>query len=211
MFINEQRSCSPFAAIVGGGAAGFIGAALAHVLSTLADRAGAESFLRGPYGPQFFLIALYTAVFYAAIGAAAGRRAATALAGFLGPLLGIALVMALLTRYSGWGMPRGLPGTAQWQLTVAVVYTAAIWTTILTLGALSSETSWWRGAFAAAIGSLSAYGVLSFILWAVPSYTKLRWSPVSFLPSPVNLMDGLLSGAGLCLALSLDAKLRRNA
>ncbi len=202
---------TPFSAIVGGGAAGFFGAVLAHVLSTAADRAGAEGFLRGPYGPQFFLIALYTAVFYAAIGAAAGRRAATALVGFLGPLIGIAAVMAALTRYPGWGMPRGLGGTPQWQLAVIVVYTAAAWATILTLGALSTGTSWWRGALAAGLGSLSAYGVLSFFLWAVPSYTKVRWSPVSFLPSPVNLMDGLLSGAGLCLALSLDAKLRRNA
>ena len=202
---------SPFAAVVGGGVAGFFGAALAHVLSTVADRAGAEGLLRGPYGPQFFLIALYTAVFYAAIGAAAGRRAATALAGLLGPLLGIGLVMAALTRYSGWGMPRGLAGTAQWHLAVGVVYTAAIWLTIAVLGAMSAATTWWRGALAAVFGSISAYGVLSFLLWAVPSYAKVRWSPVSFLPSPVNLMDGLLSGAGLCLALSLDSKLRRNA
>lgn len=202
---------SPFAAVVGGGVAGFIGAALAHVLSTLADRAGAEGLLRGPYGPQFFLISLYTAVFYASIGAAAGRRFTTAAAGFLGPLIGIAAVMAALTRYPGWGMPRGLPGTAQWQLAVAVVYTAAIWVTIAALGAMSAATARWRGALAAVLGSLSAYGVLSLLLWAVPSYAQTRWSPVSFLPSPVNLMDGLLSGAGLCLALSLDAKLRRNA
>ena len=149
-----------------------LGAALAHVLSTLADRAGAGSFLRGPYGPQFFLIALYTAVFYAAIGAAAGRRATTTLAGFLGPLLGIASVMAALTRYSGWGMPRGLGGTPQWQLAVVVIYTATIWCTIAIIGALSAETSWWRGALAAVLGSVAAYGVLSFILWAVPSYAK---------------------------------------
>lgn len=187
--------------------AGFAGAALAHVASTLADRAGAEGFLRGPYGPQFFLIALYTAVFYAAIGAASGRRAATALAGLLGPLLGIGAVMAVLTHYSGWGMPRGLPGTAQWQLAVGVVYTVAIWSTIAALGAMSAETARWRGAVAAVAGSLGAYGLLSLFLWAVPSYAKIRWSPISFLPSPVNLMDGLLSGAGLCLALSLDAKL----
>ena len=202
---------TPFAAIVGGGAAGFFGAAMAHVLSTFADRAGAEDFLRGPYGPQFFLIALYTAVFYAAIGAASGRRAATALAGLLGPLLGIAAVMSALTRYSGWGMPRGLGGTPQWQLAVAVVYTVAIWATIAALGAMSAGTSRLRGALAAVLGSLSAYGALTVFLWAVPSYAKGRWSPVSFLPSPVNLMDGLLSGAGLCLALSLDAKFRRNA
>ena len=194
---------------MGGGAAGFFAAVLAHVLSTAVDRAGGESFLRGPYGPQFFLITLYTSVFYASIGAASGRRAATALAGFLGPLIGIGAVMAILTRYSGWGMPRGLPGTPQWQLAVGVVYTFAIWSTIAVLGALSAETRPWRGALAAVLGSLAAYGVLSALLWAMPSYAHGKWNPFSFIPSPVNLMDGLLSGAGLCLALSLDAQFRR--
>lgn len=197
----------PFTAIVSGGAAGFFGAAFAHILTTAADRAGAEGWLRGPYGPQFFPIALYTAIFYAAIGAAAGRRAATALYGLLGPLLGIAAVMTALTRYGGWGMPRGLQGTPQWQLAVAVIYTAAIWSTIAAIGAASASTARWRGALAAVAGAFAAYGALSFLLWAVPSYAHARWSPVSFLPSPVNLMDGLLSGAGMCLALSLDAKI----
>ncbi len=200
---------TPFAAIVGGGSAGFFGAALAHILTNLADRAGAENFLRGPYGPQFFPIALYTAIFYAAIGAAAGRRAETALAGLLGPLLGIGAVMAALTRYSGWGMPRGLPGTPQWQLAVGAVYTISIWATIALIGAMSAKTSWWRGALAAILGSLSGYAALSFLAWAVPSYGQGRWNPASLVPSPVNLLDGLLSGLGLCLALSLDAKFRR--
>ena len=201
---------SPFAAIVGGGAAGFLGAALAHMTTTLADRLGAEGWLRGPYGPQFFPIALYTAIFYAAIGAAAGRRASTALVGFLGPLIGISLVMTALTRYPGWGMPRNLGGTPQWQLAVVVIYTAAIWGTIAVLGALAGTTARWRGASAAVAGSFIAYRLLALFLWAIPSYGKGRWSPVSFLPSPVNLMDGLLSGACLCLALSLDAKIRRS-
>ena len=200
---------TPFAAIVGGGTAGFFGAALAHVLTNIADRLGAEGWLRGPYGPQFFPIAFYTALFYAGIGAAAGRRGATALAGFLGPLLGIALVMTVLTRYSGWGMPRGLGGTPQWQLAVAVVYTVSIWGTIGLIGALSVETKRWRGALAAVGGSFAAYQVLRALLWAVPSYAQGQWNPLSLLPSPINLMDGLLSGAGLCLALSLDSKFRR--
>lgn len=200
---------TPFAAIVGGGAAGFFGAALAHVLSTFVNTAGGENLLRGPYGPPFFVLSVYTAVFYGAIGAAAGRRPATAAAGFLGPLLGICLAMAALTRYGGWGMPRGLGGTPQWQLAVAVIYIAAIWGTIALLGALSAATSWWRGALAAVLGSATAYGVLSFLLWAVPSYANVRRLQISYLPSPVNLMDGLLSGAGLCLALALDEKFRR--
>ncbi len=200
---------TPFAAIVGGGTAGFFGAVLAHVLTTAADRLGAEGWLRGPYGPQFFPIAFYTALFYAAIGAAAGRRASTALVGFLGPMLAIGLVMTVLTRYSGWGMPRGLPGTFQWESAVKLIYVVGIWGTIAALGAFASQTAPWRGALAAVLGSLTAYKLLQFLLWAVPAYGKGHWSPVSFLPSPVNLMDGLLSGAGLCLALSLDAQFRR--
>ena len=200
---------TPFSAIVTGGLAGSLGAALAHVLTTLADRFGAEGWLRGPYGPQFFPIALYTALFYAAIGAAAGKRAGTVLAGFLGPLLGIAGVLAALTRYSGWGMPRGLSGTTQWQIAVTVVYSVSIWGTIAVLGMLAGRTARWRGALAAVAGSLSAYGALALILAAVPSYGKSPWNPVSFLPSPVNLLDGLLSGVGLCLALSLDERIDR--
>lgn len=197
---------TPFAAIVGGGAAGFFGAAAAHVLTNLADRAGGEAWLRGPYGPQFFPIALYTAVFYAAIGLAAGRRAATVMTGFLGPLLGISLTMAALTRYGGWGMPTGQPSTPQWQFAVLVVYTVAVWGTIAWIGALEGG---WRGALGAVLGSLAAYGLLTLMLKAAPSYAAGKWDPRSFLPSPINLMDGLLSGAGLCLALSLDSKFRR--
>ncbi|MEK7384722.1 MAG: hypothetical protein AAB262_15765 [Elusimicrobiota bacterium] len=200
---------TPFAAVVTGGLAGLLGAALAHMLTTLADRLGAEDWLRGPYGPQFFPIALYTAVFYAAIGAAAGRRAATTLAGFLGPMLAVAGLLAGLTRYSGWGMPRGLPGTPQWQLAVTAVYGVAIWGTISLLGILAGRTARWRGALAAVVGSLCAYGALTLILAAVPSYGKSPWNPVSLIPSPVNLLDGLLSGVGLCLALSLDERLDR--
>ncbi|MBI3288414.1 MAG: hypothetical protein HYZ74_02710 [Elusimicrobia bacterium] len=201
---------TPFAAIVGGGGAGLAGATLAHVLTTFAVRLGAEGWLRGPYGPQFVPVALYTGIFYAAIGAAVGRRPQTALGGFLGPLLVIAAPLAVLTRYSGWGMPRGLPSTPQWQLAVLVLYSIGIWGTIAALGAYGSATQRWRGALAAIIGSASAYGVLTLFLRAVPAYANSRWNPTSLIPSPINLMDGLLSGAGLCLALSLDAKLRRN-
>lgn len=200
---------TPFDAIVGGGAAGFFGAALAHVLTAGADRLGAEGWLRGPYGPQFVPIALYTAIFYSAIGAASGRKAKTAAIGFFAPLLGIALTMALLTRYGGWGMPRGLPSTPQWQLAAVSVYTVSIWGTIAALGAASTATSRWRGALAAVLGSVAAYAILSLLLKIFAAYAAQKWSPASFLPSPVNLMDGLLSGACLCLALALDAKFRR--
>jgi hypothetical protein len=106
-------------------------------------------------------------------------------------------------------MPRGLGGTPQWQLAVVVLYTAAIWGTIALIGALSADTARWRGALAAVAGSFAAYQLLNLLLWAVPSYAQGKWNPASLLPSPVNLMDGLLSGAGLCLALSIDSKFRR--
>lgn len=194
-----------------GGSSGFAGAVAAHVLTILADRAGAESWLRGPYGPQFAPIAIYSAIFYASLGAAAGRRPLTALLGFLGPLLGIAATMTALTRYAGWGMPRGLPSTPQWQLAVASIYTVSIWSTTMLIGAASSQTARWRGALAAVLGSWTAYGLLTAFLWALPSYSAARWNPLSLLPSPINLMDGMLSGAGLCLALSLDSKIRSHA
>jgi|CXWL01.1.fsa_nt_gi hypothetical protein len=201
---------TPFSAIVAGSMSGFFGAALAHVLTTFADRLGAENWLRGPYGPQFVPIALYTGIFYSAIGAAAGRKPKIALLGFFGPFLGIALPMLALTRYSGWGMPRELPATPQWQIVVILIYTLSIWGTIAALGA-TCASSRWRGALAAVLGSIAGFVILKSFLWAVPSYAQARWSPVSLLPSPLNLMDGLLSGAGLCLALSLNEKIRRNA
>ena len=103
-------------------------------------------------------------------------------------------------------MPAGQPSTPQWQLAVLVVYTVAVWGTIAVIGALEGG---WRGALAAPLGSLAAYGVLTLLLKAAPAYAQGKWNPQSFLPSPINLMDGLLSGIGLCLALSLDSKFRR--
>ncbi|UPT72475.1 MAG: hypothetical protein M0D55_10855 [Elusimicrobiota bacterium] len=117
--------------------------------------------------------------------------------------------MAALTRYGGWGMPSGLPSTPQWQLAVLVVYTVAVWSTIMLIGALSTGTTPLRGAAAAALGAIAGYAVLALCLKVVPSYGQTKWNPASLIPSPVNLMDGLLSGAGVCLALSLDSKFRR--
>ena len=199
----------PFGAIVGGGAAGFFGAGLAHVLTTLADRAGAGPWLHGPYGPRFFDVALYTGLFYGAIGAAAGRRPGTAALGFLGAFLGFLLPMFVLTRYGGWGMPSGEGINEQWKLVFLIVYVLAIWGTIAAIGAASGRTAWWRGLAAAVAGSAAGYGVLTLLLRVFSSWTASRWSPASLLPSPVNLLDGLLSGASLCLALSLDARLSR--
>lgn len=200
----------PLSAALGGGVAGLLGAALAHVLTVACDRSGSGSWLRGPYGPQFFNVALYTGVFYAAIAAAAGRRAVVAAAGFAGPFFGILLPMFVLTRYSGWGMPRGAEAvTLQWKIAVLAVYIVSIWGTIAGVGALAARAGRARGALEAVAGSLAGYAVLTLVLKAAPFVAKGHWSPTSFLPPPVNLLDGLLSGAGLCLALSLDDKLPR--
>jgi hypothetical protein len=200
----------PFSALVGGGAAGFFGAALAHLLTTFAVRLGSDSWLRGPYGPQFFNVALYTGVFYAAIGAAAGRRIKTAAIGFLGTFLGILFPMFILTRYGGWGMPRTETIVSpHWQSAVLGLYVLAIWGTIAGIGATAGRIAWWRGLGAAVLGSAVAYGVLTVLLRIFAAWAKSPWNPTSFVPSPVNLLDGLLSGAGLCLALALDERISR--
>ncbi|MBI3563969.1 MAG: hypothetical protein HY079_02085 [Elusimicrobia bacterium] len=191
-----------------GGVGGLLGAALAHVLTVVCDRLGSESWLRGPYGPQFFNVALYTGVFYGAIGWAALRRPKGAALGFLGSFLGILVPMFVLTRYGGWGMPREANMvTTQWQIATLVVYIVAIWGTIAGLGALGARGPRGRGAVAAVLGSLSGYAVLTVLIKLAPTLIKAPWNPTSFLPPPVNLLDGLLNGAGLCLALSLEDKL----
>ncbi len=200
---------TPFAAIVGGGGAGFFGAALAHIATTTATRFGAENWLRGPYGTQFFPIALYLAILYAAIGFAAGRSAKSALIGFSCPFFGIIVPMALLTNLESIkDLPRGNTLIWSWVWIVVIIQAVALWGGIAMIGAVSASTKPWRGIIAAVAGSFAGYGVLSLFLWAVPSYGQGRWNPTSLLPSPVSLMDGLLSGIFLCLALSLDAKFR---
>lgn len=191
-----------------GGVGGLLGAALAHVLTVACDRLGSESWLRGPYGPQFFNVALYTGVFYGAIGLAAARKASGAALGFLGSFLGILVPMFVLTRYGGWGMPRTANAvTTQWQIATLVVYIVSIWGTIAAVGALAARTTRARGAAAAVFGSLAGYAVLTLLIKLAPGLVKAPWNPTSFLPPPVNLLDGLLNGAGLCLAVSLEDKL----
>lgn len=193
---------TPFAAAVAGGGAGLGGAALAHVLTTLAGRAGAEHWLRGPYGPQFFPVALYTGVLYAAVGGAADRRPATALLGFAVPFLGIVAPMTALTRLPFMEpVAYGSYFAFSWLHVVAALYICAIWGGIAAIGAAAAPAARRLGALAAVGGSLAAYFLLQAIQWAVPAYGAQRWNPTSLVPSPVNLLDGLLSGAALCLAV----------
>ncbi len=198
------------ASAAGGGLAGLLGAALAHVLATWAARAGSDAWLKGPFGPPFFTVALYTGVFYAPIGARAAKRAAAGAIAFLGPFLGILAPLYVLTRYGGWGMASGSEGaTAPWKLAIVAVYSLAIWSTIAAIGAAAAKTKPWRGALAAVLGSLSGYAVLAAALKAFAGLAAAPWNPASLIPLPVNLLDGLLSGAGLCLALSLDERISR--
>jgi hypothetical protein len=178
--------------------AGLFGAALAHALTVLAARHGAAEWLHGPFGPPFFSAALYTGVFYGAIGAAAGKRAAAA--GFLGGLLGLLVPLYVLTRYGGWT-------AEQWRSVTLACYIVAIWGTIAGIGALSRPQAW-RGAVAAVLGSFAAYAVLAGCI-AIFKSLRATGAPDGFAAPAVNLLDGLLSGAGLCLALSLDGRLSR--
>lgn len=201
--MSAKQEGVPFGAAVAGGAAGFFGAGMAHVLTALFDRAGAEKWLKGPYGPAFFNIALYTGVFYAAIGAGATRRTREALIGFFGPFLTIVVPMTVLTRVARFGLfPEGAP-SIEWQATVTAVYMLAIWGSIVAIGASAARRWRWLGAAAAVVASLLGYGVLQFILNVVPSYAKNPWNPAGLVPSPVNLLDGILSGAFLALAVAL--------
>ena len=197
---------TPFAAVAGGGLAGFAGAALAHMITIFAVRHGSEAWLRGPFGPPFFNVGIYTGLFYGAIGAAAGRKWLTTATGFLGAFFGIIFPLFVLTRYGGWGMAAGEAITPAWQNVIVIVYSFAIWATIAGIGfSLRS----WRGAGAAVLGSLVGYAVLKVSLSIFSSWAKTPWNPSSYIPSPVNLLDGLLSGAGLCLGLSLDQRFSR--
>lgn len=192
----------PFAAVMTGGAAGFFGAAAAHVLTALFDRAGSELWLKGPYGPPFFNVALYTGVFYAAVGAGARRRAREALIGFLGPFMAIAVPMLVLTRVARLGLFPDAAPSIEWRPIVTAVYLLGIWGTIAAIGA-SAVTKPLQGAAAAVVASLLGYGLLQAFFALLPAAARNPWNPAGLVPSPVNLMDGVLSGAAVALAAAL--------
>jgi hypothetical protein len=190
---------------------GFAGALAGHILVTAAIKAGGQNWLKGPYGPHFFDISLYLAVLYAAVGWALALRPAAALVGLLGAFLGIALPMAVLTRLAHWGMDTGAPPTLAWYWAVVVAHSLGTWGTTLALGALLCPARRWLGALGAALGSLAGYGILQLFLFAVPSYAQGRWDPKSFLPSPLDLLTGILIGAGIGAGIFLAGKSSRQA
>ena len=210
---------SLFAAVVGGAAGGFGGAVLAQVAVTLAHLAGiGNETLRGPWGPPFFDIAVFTGVFYAAIAGALSRRWQAALLGFLGPFLGIAVPMALLGRTMQWGWgelaqaaaadPATLVSTP-WYRAVIATYTLAVWGTIGALG--------WRltgrrlGSLAAVACAFAAYLLLAGVERLAPGLAAGPWRASSFFPQPTALLDGLLTGGLLGVAVIVTRRLHEKA
>lgn len=185
-----------FAALVGTGGAGLGGAAAAHWAVTLANRLGGESWLQGPSGPPFFPISLYMGVLLGSIAAALSRSAKTALLAFAQAFLGIALPMAVLGRVVDWE-------GETWVRAVTVIYILATWGTMLAVGTALSPGRRLKGAVASAAGAFAGYLLLAGLLKLSPSYGQSMWSPTGFIPSPVALLDGIFTGAGMGAGLWL--------
>ena len=206
-------------------AGGFCGALLGHVAVTLILRLGAEFWLVGPHGPpmQFFGIAIYLGLLYGSLGWALSRRPLAFLVGFLGIAVTIALPMAILTH---WPQPlyvflRALahfPGFAvmlmrrlhvlnpialAWTIAVLAIYLTATWGTTLALGALLCPGRRLRGAILAVLGSWGGTLILKAFTHFIPSSLQGRWNPMSFIPAPLDLLTGLLIGAGMGAGIGL--------
>lgn len=200
-----------FQGLLRGAVGGFCGSMLGHILVTAVLKAGGQNWLKGPYGPHFLDISLYLGLLYGSLGLALSLRPRPALWGFFGAFLGIALPMSLLTRLAHWGMETGAPPTLAWYWAVIVCHTLGTWGTTLALGALLCPARRLAGAAGAALGSLAGYGLLQLFLVVVPSYAQGRWDPKSFLPSPLDLLTGILVGAGIGAGIFLAGRLGRGA
>lgn len=194
---------------MGGGAGGLAGAALAHAAVTLVNRGfgGVEHWLKGPYGPPFFDIALYMGILYAGIALGLLRRPKDAALGFAGPFLGVAAPMGVLSRTLPWAA-EGSRSNA-WYIAVVAVFVAATWGTIAALGASAAPKSRFWGAFGSATGAFFGYLALTALTWAAPALKATVWSPLSLLPAPTALLDGLFSGAGMGLGISLSTRRKK--
>ena len=200
-----------FQGLLRGAIGGFCGAMLGHILVTAVLKAGGQNWLKGPYGPHFLDISLYLGLLYGSLGLALSMRPRPALWGFFGAFLGIALPMSLLTRLAHWGMETNAPPTLAWYWAVIVCHSLGTWGTTFALGALLCPARRWTGAAGAALGSLAGYGLLQLFLVLVPSYAQGRWDPKSFLPSPLDLLTGIIIGAGIGAGIFLAGRFGRGA
>ena len=158
-----------FAALLSGGAGGFAGGAAAHLVVTALNRfTDANQWLKGPYGPPFFNLALFMGIFYGAIGLALSRRLKTALAGFFGPLLAIALPMSVMT----WTLRLG---SRAWVYAVGVIFIAAVWGTVFLLGWMSGKERKRLAGLGAMAGSFAGYLALSAALKLAPGLALWPW------------------------------------
>ncbi len=150
----------------------------------LADRLAHSAYwLKGPYGPPFFNVALFMGILYGGIGLAIARRRGLAF-GALGPFLGIAVPLLVLTRVS-----EKLP----WAWIVVALFIAAVWATIFAIGWLQARL--WGGALSM-LGALAGYGALEGIKRLSPGMTNF----------PVVLLDGMLSGMGMATGIAIARK-----
>ena len=195
--------------LLGGGAGGLGGAAAAHLLVTLANRfGGAQTWLKGPFGPPFFDVAFYMGVLCLGIALGLSRKPKPAALAFLGPFLGMALPLAVLTRTARWGMDPGAPPTFAWVYAVRVIYTFGTWGTLLGLGAMLASGRRALSALAGAAGALLGFAVLEGLFRILPDQAAFYWSPDRLVAPPVELLDGLLTGAGLGVGIWLVARRR---
>jgi len=178
--------------LIGGGLGGALAAAAANILTTFIDRgAGSEAWLKGPYGPPFFNVALFMGLLYGGIALALTRRRQETAIGALGPFLGILLPMLILTRATA-----SLP----WVPVVIAVFVAAVWGTIFALGWRMAGRRW-LGGVAAVAGAFLGYLLLQGLAKVFPVLSA--WHPHSYLPTPAVMLDGALTGAGIGLGISL--------
>lgn len=182
-----------------GALGGLLSGAAAHAVTTLFDRAGgSELWLKGPDGPPFFNVALFMGLMYGGIAWSLSRRRGDALVGVLGPFLGIALPMAVMTRLLSFpaAMRGVLPRSpSPWVDIVILVFVAAVWGTVAALGWRLGGG--WKGAAGAVGGALAAYLLLAGLQALTPALDNWPIPLYRYLPTPLVLLDGLLTGVGI--------------
>lgn len=206
--MKDGSRTSTEALLLGGGLGGLLSGAVAHVVTTLFDRAGGSEFwLKGPEGPPFFNVALFMGVMYGGIAWSLSKRRSDALVGALGPFLGIAVPMALMSRHLSFAPAmKGLfpQSPSPWADIVIVLFVCAIWGTVFALGWRLGRG--WKGALGAVTGSFCGYLILMGVTYATPRLNNWPVAMYKYLPTPLVLLDGLLTGAGIGAGVHLSRR-----